>query len=192
MPMPSRIAPALACAALLGAGGCGAPAQRRALASAARATLLPAMPLSAVPPRPVVSRSAPPPVGTPQSVRARGARVTVTALAVIDSLTGSGAALPAQTRATGIEVRIANAGPAVYDSSATGDFSLLLDRGSAAPIFVPRGVCRTPLQDFDNEIGPGGVRTGCVAFAVPAGTRVRGVRFAPHAVAQGGLIWRVR
>ena len=45
-------------------------------------------------------------------------------------------------------IHVLNRGPAVYDSSATGDFSLETSKGEASPTFVPRGVCQTPLRDF--------------------------------------------
>ncbi len=132
-----------------------------------------------------------PPLGTPQHVDAGGARLTVTIVKLIDSLRGSGAALMAGTRAAGVLVEIANAGPAIYDSSATGDFSLVVSAGVVTPVFAQQGVCRTSLRDFDNYITAGEDRSGCVAFAVAIGARILAVRFAPHAAPAGRLTWRV-
>jgi hypothetical protein len=109
---------------------------------------------------------------------------------VIDPLLKSGAALPAGNRAVGVEVTLANAGPTVYDSSATGDFSVVVSGGPVEPVFAPSGVCQTPLNDFDRYITAGEERSGCVAFAVPAKARVLGVRFSPHAQPVGRLTWR--
>ncbi len=132
-----------------------------------------------------------PPVGSAQPVEAGGAALTVTVTRLIDPLSGSGAALPAGTRAAGVLVRIANAGPAVYDSSATGDISLVVSSGIVTAVFVPQGGCKTPLQDFDNYITAGEQRSGCVAFAVPASAQIIAIRFSPHASAQGRRTWRV-
>lgn len=132
-----------------------------------------------------------PPIGSAQPVQAGGAALTVTVTRLIDPLSGSGAALPAGTRAAGVLVRIANAGPDVYDSSATGDFSLVVSAGVVTAVFVPQGVCKTPLQDFDNYITAGEQRSGCVAFAVPESAQIIAIRFSPHASAQGRRTWRV-
>jgi hypothetical protein len=106
--------------------------------------------------------------------------LAVTVTKVIDPLLDSGAALLEGTRAVGVELKILNHGPATYDSSATGDVSLVVSSGSARPTFAPSGACQTPQRDFDNEISPGETRDGCVAFSVPQGARVLAVRFAPH------------
>jgi len=113
----------------------------------------------------------------------------VTIIALIDPLKGSGAALLPGTRAVGLQVRIANAGPEIYDSSATGDFSVVASSGGVVPVFAPHGICETPLEDFDRYMLPGQVRSGCVAFSVPDGGRVMAVRFSPHAQAVGRLTW---
>jgi hypothetical protein len=89
-------------------------------------------------------------------------------------------------------VRIINRGPAVYDSSATGDLSLETSKGEASPVFVPQGICQTPLRDFDNEISVDEARSGCVAFAVAAGAKLMAVRFSPHGAAAGRVSWLVR
>lgn len=176
----------LASSLVCGCGSAGSPARRPAsptttLRSASRATT--------AAPRPA-AQLAGAPLGTAQRLRAGGAALTVTVSRVIDPLRGSGVALPAGARAAGVFVQIVNAGPDVYDSSATGDISLVASAGPVTPVFVPRGVCRTPLQDFDNYITGGEHRAGCVAFAVPDGARIMGVRFSPHASARGSLLWR--
>lgn len=89
----------------------------------------------------------------------------------------------------GVLVRIASSGPALYDSSATGDFSLAVSAGVVTPLLATRGVCRTPLNDFDRYITAGEVRAGCIAFAVPEQAVVTAVRFSPHAQAAGRLTW---
>jgi hypothetical protein len=128
-------------------------------------------------------------VGTAQRVRAAGTTLSVTVSRVINPLADSGAALQPGTRAVGVVVRIQNHGPGVYDSSATGDVSVVPASGSAMPVFARRGVCLTPLRDFDNYITAGEVRHGCVAFSVEAGARVLAVRFSPHGHAAGRATW---
>jgi hypothetical protein len=129
-------------------------------------------------------------VGTPQRVRAAGTTLSVTVLRVIDPLPSSGAALPPGTRAVGVVVRVVNNGSGIYDSSATGDVSILPSPGPATPAFASRGICQTPLRDFDNYITPGEVRHGCVTFAVPSRATVLAVRFSPHGQAAGRVSWR--
>jgi hypothetical protein len=132
-----------------------------------------------------------PPIGTSQHTDVGGAQLTVTITQVLDPLTDSGAALPPGNRAVGVEVAIANAGPSVYDSSATGDFSVIASGGQVEPEYAPSGVCQTPLRDFDNYITAGENRSGCVVFAVPLRAKLLAVRFSPHAQAAGRLTWRV-
>ena len=129
------------------------------------------------------------PIGSAQQVYSRGAALSVTVRAVIDSLKGAGAVLQKGTRAVGVMVQIANAGPAVYDSSATGDFTIVTSSGPVTPLLAKRGVCKTPVDDFDRDITAGEDRVGCVAFAVPIGATVTEVRFSPHAEAKGRLVW---
>jgi hypothetical protein len=124
-------------------------------------------------------------------VHAGGETLAVTVAQVIDPLRGSGATAPPGAHVVGVLVRILNRGPGVYDSSATGDFSLHSSAGDASPTFVPRGVCQTPLRDFDNEISPGEERSGCVAFAVSAGARALTIRFSPHGSGAGRVAWKV-
>ncbi len=147
--------------------------------------------MAPVPPKRKLAVQAGPPLGAAQHVGAGDSELIVRIAKLIDPLRGSGAALTASTRAAGVLVQIANAGPAVYDSSATGDFSLVVSAGAVTPVFAPRGLCQTPLRDFDNYITAGEHRTGCVAFAVPTGARILAVRFSPHAEPRGTLTWRV-
>jgi len=126
-----------------------------------------------------------PRVGAAQRVPAPGTTLIVTVRSVIDPLRGSGAKVPPGMHAVGVLVSVRNAGPGGYDSSATGDFSLLSPAGLAAPVFVPAGQCQTPLQDFMNAISVGELRTGCVAFAIPSGQAPTTVRFSPNVGAAG-------
>ncbi len=128
-------------------------------------------------------------IGTAQHVTSQGAALTVTVERVIDPLRGSGAALESGTRAVGVLVEISNAGPAIYDSSATGDFALAASAGPVTPVLATRGICRTPLNDFDSYIEPGERRSGCVVLAVPSRAEVTAVRFDPHAGVTGRLSW---
>jgi hypothetical protein len=110
---------------------------------------------------------------------------------VIDPLRDSGAALLTGTRAVGVFVRIHNDGPGVYDSSATSDISIAPSSGTTTPVFASRGVCQTPLRDFDNYITAGEVRSGCVAFAIETDAKLAEVRFSPHGQSAGHVSWRV-
>ena len=98
-------------------------------------------------------------IGATQPVRTSGTTLSVTVSRVIDPLLGSRAALLAGDRAVGVLVRIDNDGPGIYDSSATGDISILPSSGTATPVYALRGICQTPLRDFDNYITEGEVRT---------------------------------
>lgn len=108
---------------------------------------------------------------------------------LFDPLHGSGASLLPHTRAVGVMAVIRNDGPGVYDSSSTGDFSVVPSSGTATPVFAPAGACQTGLRDWDNEISPGEQRSGCVAFALGATAKVTEVRFSPHARAAGRATW---
>lgn len=136
-----------------------------------------------------VARHALAPVGTTQHVDARGASLAVTLRRVIDPLGGSGAELPARTRAVGVVVQIRSTGPRLYDSSATGDITLVASNGAVTPVDATRGPCRTPRDDFDRYITAGEDRIGCVVFAVADGATLDAVRFSPHAQRHGGLSW---
>jgi hypothetical protein len=133
-----------------------------------------------------------PRVGATQRTSASGTTLSVTVHAVLDPLRGSGAALLPGTRAVGVVAEIQNDGPGDYDSSATGDFSIVPSSGTATPVFAPRGPCATPLRDWDNEISPGELRSGCVAFALTAHAQLIAIRFSPHARAHGRATWFVR
>lgn len=121
-----------------------------------------------------------PHVGSTQRIHTSGTTLSVTVSRVIDPLLGSGAALVPGTRAAGVVIRIYNDGPGIYDSSATGDVSLVPSSGPVTPVFAAHGICQTPLRDFDNYISAGEMRQGCVALAISAGARVGAVRFSPH------------
>jgi hypothetical protein len=160
-------APALVGALLAGAcGGSGAPARTVT---------------HAVHRRPATSAPAGLKLGQAYEVSAGGSFLSVTATKVIDPLTDSGAALLSGMRAVGVKIKVLNHGPNTYDSSATGDVSLVLSSGVAVPTFAPSGACQTPLRDFDNNIGPGDTASGCVTFSAPSGAKVLEVRFAAHA-----------
>jgi hypothetical protein len=124
-------------------------------------------------------------------VATSGTTVSVTITKVIDPLTDSGATLLPGTRAVGVLVKIVNDGSGVYDSSATGDFSIVASSGTPTPEFAPHGICQTPLQDFDNYITTGVVRTGCVVFSLSDSAKLEAVRFSPHGEASGRVTWLV-
>lgn len=128
-------------------------------------------------------------VGVTQRVDTRGAELSVTLRSVLDPLRDSGSVLPKGTHAVGVIVQIRSAGPRIYDSSATGDISLVVSSGDAMPVLATRGVCTTPLNDFDRYITAGEDRVGCVVFAVPDGAALDAVQFSPHAQAAGRLVW---
>jgi hypothetical protein len=148
--------------------------------------------------RPPISRPRPrrparhrPSLGATERVKAGATTLSVTVGSVVDPLRGSRASLLPGTRAVGVNAEVRNDGPGVYDSSSTGDFSIVPSSGSATPVFAPSGACATPLRDWDNDISTGELRTGCVAFALNAHARVLTVRFSPHAAAPGRGTWLV-
>jgi hypothetical protein len=128
-------------------------------------------------------------VGETRRVDAGDTQLEVTVKQLIDPLRDSGASLPHTTHAVGVLVEIRNVGSGVYDSSATGDFSIVPTAGTAPPLFAPSGTCETQLRDFDNYITSGEVRDGCVVFDVGKRARVSEIRFSPHAQAAGRVIW---
>ncbi len=130
-----------------------------------------------------------PAVGITQRVNASGARLAVTFSRVIDPLRASGAQLPPRTRAVGVLAQIRSYGPTLYDSSATGDISLMSSDGVTTPVLATRGICLTPRNDFDRYITSGEYRSGCVVFAVADGATLDAVRFSPHAQPLGRLTW---
>jgi hypothetical protein len=129
-----------------------------------------------------------PPVGASRRVPAPGTTLVVTIRSVIDPLRDSGTAVPPGMKPVAILVSVRNAGPGGYDSSATGDFSLDSAAGPAAPLFIAKGACQTPLRDFMNAIGAGELRAGCVAFSIPSDQRPTTVGFAPDG-GSGGRRW---
>ena len=137
-----------------------------------------------------------PRVGRAQKVDAGGARLSVTVLKLVNIPSSAGASLLPGFRAVGVEVEIASTGPAIYDSSGTADFSIVATLSNATvanvtSVYIPAGICKTQLRDFDNYITAGEYRSGCVAFAIPAKARVSDVRFSPHGKSRGRLTWRV-
>jgi hypothetical protein len=129
-------------------------------------------------------------VGSTLRVHAGTSTLAVTVTKVFDPLTATGVALLPGHRATGVEVDVRDESGATYDSTASGDWSILSTAGLASPLFVKQGVCETPLADFESLIGVGESRTGCVAFSVPRHARVLSVRFSPHSRARGSVAWR--
>ncbi len=129
-------------------------------------------------------------MGTAQRVHAGTSTLLVTVSKVLDPLTGTGSALLPGHRATGVQVTIRGVGGETYDSTASGDWSILTTQGLASPLFVKQGVCETPLVDFESLIGVGESRDGCVAFSVPKHARILSVRFSPHSRARGTVAWR--
>jgi hypothetical protein len=174
--------------------GCGVSHQRAAAptrttgASIASTTGAASSQLSRTAPA-SVRHAALPAVGTTQHIGAGGAMLSVTLRSVIDPLRGSGAELEHGTRAVGVVFQIRSAGPRVYDSSATADISILVSDGAVTPVLATRGVCRTPVQDFDRYITEGEDRVGCVVFAIDYAAAVDAVRFAPYGRAHRALTW---
>lgn len=130
-----------------------------------------------------------PPVGHAQDVITRGSHLTVTIDHVL-ALPHPGTALLPGTRAVGVQVTIDNHGPETYDSTASGDLSVVVSHGQSAPLDVRAGPCQTQLQDFESAIYTGAIRTGCVGFSVPRTAKVLGARFSPESRPPGTLTWR--
>lgn len=129
-------------------------------------------------------------IGTTQRVHAGGATLSVTVTRVLDPLSPSEAALLPRTRGVGVMVTIHNDAGATYDSTASGDWSLLSTAGLATPLSVRGGPCQTQLVDFESLIYAGDTRTGCVAFTVSRGAKIVQIRFSPHSRAPGRVAWR--
>ncbi len=180
---------ALALCAATVVAGCGGSSAHGATTTATYHPLQPPSTTS-----PATARPAPafPALGTTQRVHAGATTLSVTVQRLLSPLTGAHAALLPGNRAVGVVAVIHNDGPGNYDSSSTGDFSIVTSSGTATPLFAPAGACHTPLRDWDNEIYPGQVRSGCVAFALSAHAKVAEVRFSPHAHAAGRASWSVR
>ncbi len=130
------------------------------------------------------------PVGAALRVHAGTSALLVTVSEVLDPLPDAGSALLAGQRAAGVRVMIRDEKGSTYDSTASGDWSLVTTAGRASPLFVRHGVCQTPLTDFESLIGVGESRSGCVAFSVPRRARILSVRFSPHSRARGSVAWR--
>jgi hypothetical protein len=130
-----------------------------------------------------------PPVGRAQDVITHGSHLTVT-ITHVAALTATGSALLPGTRQVGVELTIDNHGPQTYDSTASGDVSVVLSSGQAAPLDIRRGACETQLVDFESEIFPGDIRQGCVGFSVPRSAKIVAARFSPESRPPGTLTWR--
>lgn len=129
-------------------------------------------------------------MGRTQRVRAGSSILSVTVTKVYGSLAQTGASLLPGTHAAGVQLTIHDDQGATYDSTASGDVSVITSSGTAAPLFIKQGVCQTPLTDFESLIGVGETHAGCVGFAIPHGSHVVGVRFSPHSRAPGSVTWR--
>jgi hypothetical protein len=182
-------------AAVVGCGSSGSPGSSGAKTGASssgttagQTTTRPAK--RAKPRKPKAARPVGPRIGTPRGVNAQGTKLTITVARVIDPLKDSGATLLPATRAVAVFVKIANRGPGGYDSSSTGDISIIPSSGVASPAYAPQGACKTPLQDFDNAIGPGESRTGCVAFTLDTTAKLVGERFSADGGGAGVVTWR--
>lgn len=183
---------ALAAAVSLGLAGCGGSAHSSTASPGPISATSSATTSTAAPPRHRHrrARSRGAPVGTAQRVHAGSSTLLVTVSHVLDPLSGIGSGLLPGHRATGVQVTIRVLAGATYDSTASGDWSILTTSGLASPLFVKQGVCATPLADFESLIGVGESREGCVAFGVPRHARILSVRFSPHARAPGTVAWR--
>jgi hypothetical protein len=129
-------------------------------------------------------------VGAALRVNAGTSTLLVTVSKVLDPLNGTGSSLLPGHRATGVQVTIRGVAGSTYDSTASGDWSILTTAGLASPLFVKQGVCETPLADFESLVGVGESRDGCVAFSVPRHARILSVRFSPHSRKKGSVAWR--
>ncbi len=179
--------------ALAAAAGCGASAPGSSTTSATTTSShVAGHPGSRQAPsrrrRPARPRGAP--VGTTRRVDAGTSVLSVTVSKVLNPLRGSGAAVIPGTHAVGVMVSVRDDSGATYDSTASGDLSVLTSAGAAAPLFIRRGVCETQLADFESLIGVGETRAGCVGFSVGRGARILAVRFSPHSRAPGSVAWR--
>jgi len=180
---------------LAGCGGAGHGAATHGATGPASTTSSSATTTSSAPPAPRRHRRrrARPrgaPVGSTLRVHAGSSTLLVTVSKVLDPLTDTGSKLLPGDRATGVQVSIQGVAGDTYDSTASGDWSILTTAGLASPLFVRQGVCQTPLADFESLIGVGETRDGCVAFSVPRHARILSVRFSPHSRAPGTVAWR--
>jgi hypothetical protein len=189
-----RGALALGVAAIFGAAGCGGSTHSSTRdstgGSTGPASRTSTTATSARPPHRRRPRPHGAPVGTALRVHAGASTLLVTVSGVLDPLTGTGSALLPGHRATGVQVTVHVVAGATYDSTASGDWSIVTTAGTASPLFVRHGVCETPLADFESLIGVGESRGGCVAFTLPRRARILAVRFSPHSRAPGSVAWR--
>ena len=186
---------AAAALGLAGCGGAGHGAATHGATGPASTTSSSATTTSSAPPAPRRHRRrrARPrgaPVGSTLRVHAGSSTLLVTVSKVLDPLTDTGSKLLPGDRATGVQVSIQGVAGDTYDSTASGDWSILTTAGLASPLFVRQGVCQTPLADFESLVGVGETRDGCVAFSVPRHARILSVRFSPHSRAPGTVAWR--
>ncbi|HWE13670.1 MAG TPA: hypothetical protein VG365_09175 [Solirubrobacteraceae bacterium] len=123
-------------------------------------------------------------------MNAGSSKLAVTVIRVVDPLAGSGSRLLGGMRPVGVLVTVRNLAGATYDSTASGDWSLIPSAGTASPLFIKRGVCQTPVVDFESLIGAGEARSGCVGFSVSRGAHVSALSFSPHSRAPGAVRWR--
>ncbi|MGI8713461.1 MAG: hypothetical protein ACR2NR_09805 [Solirubrobacteraceae bacterium] len=130
------------------------------------------------------------PVGRTQRVDAGDSVLSVAVTKVFHRLAGTGSALLPGTSAAGVQLTIGVDRGATYDSTASGDVSVVTSSGMGAPLFIKHGVCQTQLTDFESLIGAGETRTGCVGFTIPHGARIVAVRFSPHSRGPGSVSWR--
>lgn len=173
-----------AAAATGGLAGCGGSSSGGV--TTARTTAKTTATTGRTPPPAVAGRS----IGSTQRVKAQGTTLSVTVPRVIDPLRGSGATRLAGTRVVGVQVKIRNRGPGSYDSSSTGDVTIVPASGSAAAAYAPQGPCMTQHRDFDNQIAAGDARSGCIAFTLDDGVRLVAVRFAANGGGEGVATWR--
>lgn len=176
MRRPAHYAPIVGAAMALAA--CGSSGSTSSIATR------PSTARSAQPARPAGKR-----VGSTQRIKAGAATLSVTVSAVIDPLRDSGAARLAGTRVVGVLVRIHNRGPGSYDSSSTGDLTVVPSAGAASAAYASRGRCKTQLRDFDNAIAAGETRDGCVAFTLGTEAQLVSVRFAAGGGGAGVGTW---
>ena len=132
------------------------------------------------------------PIGAPQRAHAGTSTLAVTVSRVIDPVTDGGTPVAPGDRPVGVMVAIRNLGGGTYDSTASGDWSLITSMGAGSPLFIRHGVCQTPLVDFESLVGAGEARSGCVAFSVARRAHITAVRFSPRSRAAGAVTWAVR
>jgi hypothetical protein len=183
--VPRKTPLALLAVAGLPLAACGSSGAPTVATTAARPASQPA---ARTPP----ARPAGPRVGATQRVKARGTTLRVTVSKVVDPLHGSGATLLSGTRVVGVLVSIHNVGPGDYDSSSTGDLSIVPASGAASATYAPQGTCMTQDRDFDNQISSGETRQGCVAFALGRRVRLVAVRFTADGGGSGVATWAGR